>query len=94
MFTGLVLQTRQRGVHVLRSDGERLADHLDGPDLPSVRRIHVGPLRRHRAQPPLGVEEHHTILTPVLLARGQHQALTVPGMEGVRDFNLYGCAAR
>ena len=41
MFTGLVLQTRQRGVHVLRSDGERLADHLDGPDLPSVRRIHV-----------------------------------------------------
>ncbi len=61
---------------------------------PSVRRIHVGPLRRHRAQPPPGVEEHHTILTPVLLARGQHQALTVPGMEGVRDFNLYGCAAR
>ena len=47
-----------------------------------------------RAQPPLGVEEHHPVLAPVLLARGQHQALTVPGMERVRDFNLYGCAAR
>jgi hypothetical protein len=61
---------------------------------PSVRRIYVGPLRRQRAQPSQGVEEHHTVLTPVLLARGQHQALTLPGMEGVRDFNLYGCAAR
>src|SRR6478736_9574556 len=61
---------------------------------PSVRRIYVGPLRRHRAQPPLGVEEHHTVLTPVLLARGQHKAPPLPGMEGVRDFNLYGRAAR
>jgi hypothetical protein len=36
VFVSMVRQSGQRGVHVLTSEGERLADHLDVPVLPVV----------------------------------------------------------
>ena len=52
----------------------------------------IRPGSEQRAQAPLIVEEHHPILTPVLLARSQDEAPATPWMEWVRDLELYDCA--
>ena len=55
-----------------------------------VRLVNVGPRRQQRAKMPVIIEERHAVLTPVLLARRQHEALAPPWMECVRDLELNG----
>src|SRR5215471_6379689 len=55
----------------------------------SILTSQTRPRSQHRAQSSLRVEEHHPVLTPVLLARGQQKPTSALGMERVRDREGY-----
>jgi len=55
-----------------------------------VRLVDVGPRGEQRAQMPVLIEERHAVLTPVVLARREHEALAPPRVERVGDLELYG----
>lgn len=80
----VINQQRQRRQIVWAGEGPTCSNLTE-----QVGLIDIGPRGRKRTQPSLGVVEHDAVFAPVLFACRQHEALSAPRMERVRNLELY-----